>query len=215
MKCKICGKEIENGVQCKDCIYVERWEREKPGLIRSLFPPRIIDDILELEIEVEQEDVAHIIENKKGLFIYGGTGTGKTIYASSLLLEVMKQRKLKQRLTYTGSYIGGSEFFQEIRETLNSKEITSSDILQKYEEVDVLILDEIGTEKPSDWVFQMLYLLVNHRYEYLKPTIIVSNFGLAELQERFNDDRIPSRIEGMCKIKYFEGRDFRVTGKGK
>jgi DNA replication protein DnaC len=90
--------------------------------------------------------------------------------------------------------------------------ISSSDVLRKYEEADILILDEIGTEKPSDWVFQMLYLLINYRYEYLKQTIIVSNFGLAELQERLNDDRIPSRIEEMCVSKSFEGRDYRVKG---
>lgn len=210
MKCIECGKEIKKGTTCPECIYRARWEREKPALINSLFPPRIVDDLNKLIIKVSLEDVLTIIDDGKGLFLFGDTGTGKTIYAASLLLEVIKKRKLEYKSTISGKYTGGSEFFQEIRETMNNSEISSSDVLQKYEEADILILDEIGTEKPSDWVFQMFYLLMNHRYEYLKPTIIVSNFGLMELTERLNDDRIPSRIEAMCKSKCFKGLDYRI-----
>lgn len=212
MKCIECGKEIKKGTTCPECIYLARWEREKPTLMDSLFPPRIVDDLNKLTIEIDPGDIVTVVEDKRGLFIFGDTGTGKTIYATSLLLEVMKKQKLEYKNTISGKYIGGSEFFQEMRETMDNSEISSSDVLQKYEEADVLILDEIGTEKPSDWVFQMLYLLINYRYEYLKPTIIVSNFGLEELTERLDDDRIPSRIEGMCKSKSFEGRDYRIKG---
>ena len=210
MKCVECGKEIEKGSTCPSCIYQARWEREKPALMDSLFPPRVIDDLHELTIEVAPEDISIIMEGKKGLFIFGKTGTGKTLYASALLLEVIKKHKLEDHSTITSRYTGGSEFFQEIRDTLDSPGISSSDVLRKYEEVDVLILDEIGTEKPSDWVLQMLYLLINYRYEYLKPTIIVSNFGLKQLRKQLQDDRIPSRIEGMCASKSFEGRDYRI-----
>jgi DNA replication protein DnaC len=163
----------------------------------------------DLEIKVASEDIKTIMEGG-GLFLFGKTGTGKTLYASSLLLEVIRKHKLEDHSTITGQYTGGSEFFQEIRETMNNPEISSSDVLQKYEEADILILDEIGTEKLSDWVFQMLYLLINYRYEYLKPTIIVNNFGLKQLRQQLQDERIPSRIAGMCKVKHFEGRDYRI-----
>ena len=212
MNCGECGKEIEKGITCPSCIYQARWEREKPKLMDSLFPPRVIDDLIGLEIKVAPEDISTIMEGKKGLFIFGKTGTGKTLYASALLLKVIKKHKLEDHSTITGRYVGGSEFFQEIRDTLDNPGFSSSDVLRKYEEVDVLILDEIGTEKPSDWVLQMLYLLINYRYEYLKPTIIVSNFGLKQLRKQLQDDRIPSRIEGMCKSKSFEGRDYRIKG---
>jgi len=213
MKCRICKKEIEKGTICPKCIYQERWEREKPKIMDSLFPLRINEDITELSIEVVQEDIDAVIDARKGLFIYGKTGTGKTIYAASLLLEIIKKYKLEDHSTITGQYIGGSEFFQEIRDTFSMPSATSSDVLQKYEDADLLVFDEIGTEKPSDWVLQMLYLLINYRYEHRKPIIIVSNFGLKELRKRLQDDRIPSRITGMCKIKHFEGSDFRIKGE--
>jgi DNA replication protein DnaC len=46
-----------------------------------------------------------------------------------------------------------------------------------------------------------LYHLINHRYEYMKKTIITSNYTLEELEQRLNDQRITSRINRMCKIE--------------
>jgi DNA replication protein DnaC len=119
MNCIECGKEIEKGTQCPECIYAARWERGKSKLMDSIFPPRIIDRLLKFKIVVSPEDILTIIDEEKGLFIFGGTGTGKTLYASALLLEVIKKHKLEDHSTITGRYIGGSEFFQEIRETMD------------------------------------------------------------------------------------------------
>jgi DNA replication protein DnaC len=67
--------------------------------------------------------------------------------------------------------------------------------------VDLLILDDLGVDKPSDWVLNVLYNIINYRYENLKKTIITSNFSLDEIAEAFNDNRITRRIERMCIIE--------------
>jgi len=57
-----------------------------------------------------------------------------------------------------------------------------------------LVLDDLGTCKLSEWMFEILYSLINYRYEYLKTTIITSNYSIEQLAELWNDDRITSRI---------------------
>ena len=52
----------------------------------------------------------------------------------------------------------------------------------------------------SDWAYQTLYSLINHRYDWLKTTIITSNYTLDELQDNWQDDRITSRIKRMCEL---------------
>ena len=195
--------------------YIKRWEDEKQEIMGRLFTPRIVQDLNQFNIKIEPEDrfliEESIEEGNAGLFIYGNTGTGKTLYAAAFLLEITKLYKLNN-IPFTGLYVGTSEFFQELRNGMFDSSLQSSEICKRYEAADLLVLDDLGTETPTDWVMQTLYMLINTRYEYLRPTIFVSNFGLTALCERFQNDRIPSRIEGMCKTKKFEGKDFRIKG---
>ena len=209
MKCRVCEKEILKGDICPTCYYTQRWEKEKPGIMTKLFTPRIIHDLEQLDIEIDAEDIKHVDQDNQGLYIFGNTGTGKTVYAASLLMEVIKLHKIRNK-SFHALYIGASEFFRELRNGMDDPSLSSSSILQKYEKVDLLVLDDLGTETPSDWVMQTLYILINTRYEYLRTTIFVSNFGLTALRVRLQNDRIPSRIEAMCKSKCFKGLDYRI-----
>ena len=64
------------------------------------------------------------------------------------------------------------------------------EIINKYSLVDWLVLDDLGIEKTSDWSFQTLYLIINQRYEKLKPVIFTSNLSLEELAGQLGDDRL-------------------------
>src|SRR3990167_9483378 len=72
----------------------------------------------------------------------------------------------------------------------------------------VLIIDDIGAEKMSDWVRQILYYIINEREQRLLPTVITSNFSLQQIAEQI-DIRISSRIAGMCKLIKLTGMDRR------
>jgi DNA replication protein DnaC len=73
-----------------------------------------------------------------------------------------------------------------------------------------LILDDLGTEKVSDWVLQSMYQIINARYVQMRQTVITSNHSLEELRSRIGD-RIPSRIAEMCEVFELRGKDRRVS----
>ena len=73
----------------------------------------------------------------------------------------------------------------------------------------VLVIDDLGAEKMTDFVKQIIYFIINEREQRCLTTIITSNFSLAQLDEHI-DSRISSRIAGMCKVIQLSGRDRRL-----
>ena len=81
--------------------------------------------------------------------------------------------------------------------------------MDKYGDYHLLVLDDFGVEKISDWSYQLLYMLINRRYNNLKTTIFTSNFSLEQIAQQLGDDRLTSRIQHMCDVQKFEG-DYRT-----
>lgn len=73
----------------------------------------------------------------------------------------------------------------------------------------ILILDDVGAEKLTDWVAETFYLIVNKRYNEMLPTIFSSNLAVGELAEMLGD-RTASRIVEMCDIIKIDGEDRRL-----
>ncbi len=74
----------------------------------------------------------------------------------------------------------------------------------------ILILDDIGAERSSEWTRERLYLILNKRYEYMLPVIFTSNCDLDLLAEQVGD-RITSRIKGMTILLKVDGEDKRLN----
>ena len=79
----------------------------------------------------------------------------------------------------------------------------------KYRECDLLILDDLGTELPGQFVTAALYSLVNDRLLENKPTIISTNLSEEELVRRYNP-QIASRLRGSYRRVAFVGEDIRL-----
>ena len=75
----------------------------------------------------------------------------------------------------------------------------------------VLILDDFGIGPVTEWVCQMIHLLLDKRDRYLKPTLLVCNLSPERIAMLFGDP-IASRIAGMCQIVRLEGEDRRLKG---
>jgi len=133
-----------------------------------------------------------------GLFLYGGVGTGKTMLATKILHDYKWE---------SAKFIGVSKLLSELRDTFNTNRryTTIIDNLIKYE---LLILDDLGAEKITDWTVEVLYLIVNGRYENMKKLIVTSNCSPKLLSKRLND-RITSRIIEMCHIAKITSQDRR------
>ena len=89
---------------------------------------------------------------------------------------------------------------------------------EKAEEVansfGVLIIDDLGANKATEWVRQITYYIINEREQRMLPIVITSNFSLEEIAEQI-DSRISSRIAGMCKSIKLSGKDRRLENNDK
>ncbi len=145
----------------------------------------------------------------KGLFLWGNPGTGKTFLSTIILTELITRHAVE------GRYIKISRgFFNRLRSTfVESSETygTSSAIEKEFAEVDVLVVDDFGTQRDSPWEQETLYNLVDARYEAEKFTIFTSNNNPFKSLTDVAGGRILSRIKEMCRIMEISGPDFRDT----
>ncbi len=144
-------------------------------------------------------------DSSKGLFFTGAVGSGKTYLACAIARE----------LTVRGdNYLFQSVpvLLQKIRQTFGkaSKE-DEYRLIRRYSDVACLILDDLGSEKQSDFSLDRLYVIIDYRYSEMMPTIITSNFSLDEMKEKIHD-RIASRLAEMCENIEFPETDLRIEG---
>lgn len=135
-----------------------------------------------------------ILEDK-GLFIYGNTGTGKTHTVHALAnLKGEKVDNFVELLIEYRDYMQKGFYHEKLVEMLRGE---------------YLFIDDIGSEKISDFVVEFLYIVVNKRYENMKRTVFTTNLSLEEFGKRYGD-RILSRIVEMCVLVELGGEDRRV-----
>lgn len=139
-------------------------------------------------------------QSGQGLMLYGSYGIGKTHLAAAIANRFIGKMSVL--------YISCPDLLLEIRESINGK--GKPERFAVARQVPLLVLDDIGAEKPSDWVRETLFVLINHRYEYKLPTVFTTNCTLEELEVRLGG-RIVSRIAEMCRCIKFSGKDFRLN----
>ena len=161
-----------------------------------------------------KELVKQTIKTKKGLFLHGSVGTGKThiLWAIEKKLndireELAKDNKVDDNLRTR--FFNTPQMLHDIRKEYGMKG-------EGYDTMDyakdfggILFLDDIGAEKLTDWVLETFYLIINHRYENMLPTIFTSNLSIAELADKIGD-RTTSRIVEMCEVYELKGEDKRL-----
>ena len=136
----------------------------------------------------------------------GPTGCGKTHLAVALCRELVRENKNGQI-----RFITTPELLLEIRATFGTKKPfdswdkgdpnqTEEQVIDNYSGVELLVLDDLGSEKTSDFTIQSLYLIIDRRNRELKPTIITTNLSLQEIEDNLSA-RIASRLADMTIIK--------------
>ncbi len=136
----------------------------------------------------------------RSLYFWGQFGTGKTYLAVCLLKQALASGR-------AGYFAVVPDLLDHIRQGYG--EGTADALLSAVETIDLLVLDDLGTEKPGDWALEKLYQIVNSRYLHERQTIITSNYTGKELRAR-GLDRIVSRIAEMCEVLHFQGADRRL-----
>lgn len=147
--------------------------------------------------------VLDMYNTRKGIYIHGGVGSGKTHMAYAIAKHLSKIGK-KVSVHSTADLI--ADIKQDIEREGYSK--------KRWEEKlsnfnGVVIFDDIGAERITEYVAEMFYLIINRRYNQMLPVIFTSNFTLGQLSQRIGD-RTASRIAEMCNIFKLDGDDRRV-----
>lgn len=146
---------------------------------------------------------------KKGLFLWGNPGTGKTLLSTMILTELIFRQGVQ------GKFVKISRnFFGRLRETFNpaSPNYGRGDEMEReLHSVDVLVLDDVGVQKDSPWEQETLYNLIDARYESEKFTVFTSNNDPRKALTGLSQGRILSRLKEMCVIMEISGNDMRET----
>jgi DNA replication protein DnaC len=147
-----------------------------------------------------------------GLLLLGPSGRGKTHLACAILSELVRTKGA------AGLYVDFSDLLMKIQTSFRpDADASKESILQPYADVELLVLDELGASKPHPWVLDVLYNLLNTRYNRRRVTIVTSNFEDepdrdAGERDRLEDRigaRIRSRLSEMCLQVPMRGYDYR------
>ena len=141
--------------------------------------------------------------NKAGNLLFSGnTGLGKTFLSACIARAVADQG-------YSVVYESAGKLFQTMEKARFEANDENRRAAAKYAECDLLIVDDLGTELPGQFVTAALYSIINDRLLECRPTIISTNLSEEELVRRYNP-QIASRLRGSYKRVAFVGDDIRL-----
>ncbi|RSK28114.1 hypothetical protein EJF36_15185 [Bacillus sp. HMF5848] len=131
-------------------------------------------------------------ESRHSLYLYGKPGRGKSHLAVSAY-------KFVKELGYTALFFDVPKLMNVIRGIVRKDvDVSENDLFTAIEQVDLLILDDIGAERMTEWVDETLYLVINQRQG--KSTIYTSNVPIDQLHTRY-DERLADRIKNNMSEK--------------
>jgi DNA replication protein DnaC len=158
--------------------------------------------------------------DRTGLLLIGPSGLGKTHLAVAAIRELTKKGVRCLFCDYR-------ELLKQIQNSYNSSsQTTELDLLRPVFETEVVVLDDLGAQKPSEWVWDTVSFILNSRYNGKQTTIITANFldgpsareegaegaHRAARVETLGDrigERMRSRLFEMCRFVPMDGKDFR------
>ncbi|MGD2245389.1 MAG: ATP-binding protein [Candidatus Aminicenantes bacterium] len=155
-----------------------------------------------------------------GLLFIGPCGVGKTHLSVAIMNELIWEKAI------SCSFCDFRELIRNIQGSYSvDSPQTESDVLYPIFQKDLLVLDELGAKRTTAWVEEMVFYIINHRYNHRKLTIFTSNYLDSEEDEEDTRDaffkkkddtlvdrigiRLRSRLYEMCKIVSIEGLDYR------
>jgi DNA replication protein DnaC len=199
------GKE---GV-CRTC---ENWLRERQARLGSILSTRAMVEHTWPRFQVTDENreafetVLEFDFLKQSLYLFGECGVGKSHLASLVIRQAVNcgLRSIIQAEP--------SQMLRAINSALRESAEAEERAINRFINASLLVLDDLGVEKVTDYKLEKLYEVINGRDKAMKPGLVItSNYTLDEISERLNDDRIASRIAGLCTVVKVGGQDWRLV----
>lgn len=142
-------------------------------------------------------------EIKPSIYLSGKTGCGKTFTSFALLKALLDSNPNLWTI-----YIRSHELDTELLRAVEDRQ--EEYVLEKYQEVPYLFIDDIGTERVNERILRQYYSIIDHRINDLKTTIFTSNIPIEEIEKNLGE-RIASRLFLVTEIK-FPKIDLRKKG---
>ncbi len=156
------------------------------------------------ELNIEQEVVKTIekytdlcikSKMKDGIIIYGSIGYDNTYLAASIANKLIENNKIVLMEKC-------SSIMDRIKESFNRESITESEIIELYSNVDMLIIDDLGSETIRQWALEKLYKIINNRYENELPIIITSKYNRNEIINKLSNEDDLEIVQELVQILY-------------
>ena len=158
--------------------------------------------IMERTLNICRRYAATFTPNAGNLLFIGGTGLGKT-FLSACIARTVTDRG------YSVVYETSNHLFSKLEQAKFAPSEDTRREAAKLTNCDLLILDDLGTEMPGQFVTAALYSLLNDRMMAVKPMVISTNLNVDELSRRYSP-QIASRLHGDFQRLTFVGNDIRV-----
>jgi DNA replication protein DnaC len=218
-KCRECEKiaEVEERAkweaQHQQEVVQRKQERIEYAIGRAAIPLRfktrtlaayLPDNEKSRELKaVCEKYVAEFEENKsvgRSIIFSGRAGTGKTHLACGIAMEIIRSGGSALYTTAGGA-------FRMVKDTFNTKQ-TETEVIEKFTAPDFLVIDEIGVQYGSDTEKNILFDIINTRYERMKPTMVLSNLTAKELID-YAGERVIDRLRengGIVRVLDWESK---------
>jgi DNA replication protein DnaC len=185
----------------------------------STYQTNVNDGLATARIKVETWAAQYPLDSN-GLLLIGPSGVGKTHLAVAALKHLASKG-------FHCLFCDYRELLKQIQNSYNpSVQATELELLRPVFETEVVLLDDLGAVKPSEWVWDTVSIILNTRYNEKRTTLITSNFldgpsaaaeGIsgprrAAREETLGDrvgERMRSRLFEMCRLVLVNGKDYR------
>jgi DNA replication protein DnaC len=197
---------IDERIASYEEIVVKRWENSNVGkrymkcTFESYNPAGH-----ERQVEVCRR-FANDFENNtdgRGLMLYGTVGTGKTHLAAAVGNYIVYEKG------YDVYFMPFTELLNNLKNNMNNKDYIKK-FMERLYNADLLIMDDLGKEKYTEWAAEQLFSLLDNRYRDCKPVIVTTNYTPQQLSNRV-DEAIMSRLIGTCALIGMNGQDYRTS----
>lgn len=145
------------------------------------------------------ENFPLFLEQGKGIILYGPTGVGKTFYAAAIANALIDL-----------GYVAKFETVQSIEQGYYHAD-DKAGYLARMNAPHLLVIDDLGSQRDTSYMDDIVYTIINSRYQLRMPVVITSNLSSEELKKPKDEEkkRVYSRIYELCVPVKYEGQDRR------